>query len=240
MGTPAGRILYREKQFNKYEPQLKKLAAHRLNANPAKMGASIQRRNALLGQAEKKLQEVVGTGDWALQVFFLSRFRNEQMRFYNDLVQLPPPAGLSAEEQQQYVSLLGQQAQPFKAKGEEFTLKVKELLSNPWGMDGLLADYHNAEGAIQEILKGHVEKIQSIVPEKMAADIYPVARKESKKKVPSLFELEQARKKVQSNPHDRLALESLLSLEKNRGHEPTIQYLQSRLKKIVNGFEFKQ
>jgi len=232
MGTSAARILNREKLFKKLEPSFEALSIHKLNPASNRVAGSIQKRNSLLAQSENRLSSVVQSGDWALQFYFLSQLRDEQIRFYNELVQLPPPEGLSTDEQQQYISLLGQQAQPFKTKGEELGLKVQELNKTPWGLDGLLADYHNSQGAIQNMLGKHIEKVQSKADDFMAGQVYLVSRKAPKAKVPSLLELEQARRKVQSNPHDALALQSLLSLEKRRGHQPTIQYLQSRLDKI--------
>lgn len=239
MGTSAGRILSREKTFAANAPFLKKIKGHVLDGNPARVGGSIQKRSKLLTQFEKRLTSILKSEDWAQQVFYLSVFRDEQMRFYKEIVQLPPPDGLTAEENQQYVGLLGQQAQPFRTKSEETGLKVKELWKSPWGLDGLMADYHNSQPEIQTVLSKHIERVQEVAPSDQSGQFYRVARNESSQPMPNLFQLEQARRKVQSNPHDKLALKDLLNLEKVRGHVPTVQYLQSRLKKIDLGFESK-
>lgn len=233
--TPAAGILLREQKFRSIQPHLNRLVGHKLSVNPQNVGASIQRRNQLLSSFEQKIAPLVESGDWSLQVFLLSHLRTEQLRFYNELIQLPPPEGLSPEEQQQYVTLLGGQAQPFKSKADQLELKLNEISRSPWGLDGLLADYHNGEGKVQELLAGHIAKVQSVVSAELSEQIFTVPRKEIQGAVPSLAQLEQARQKVQARPYDRSALAQLLKLEKGRGYNPIVQYLQSRMAQSGTG-----
>ena len=93
--------------------------------------AAAERKAALLGQLEEALVDAVGynRGEWAVAA--LHRAALAYQGFASFLKNAPPPAGLSAEEMQQYRALVDEQAGGIAARAEEYfatcVAKAREL-----------------------------------------------------------------------------------------------------------------
>ena len=54
---------------------------------------------------------------------------------------MPTPKDLTAQEQQEYLSLLSQQAAPYKEKADQIQFKIDELWKNEAAMDQVITDF---------------------------------------------------------------------------------------------------
>ncbi len=235
--TPAYRVLEREFLIAEGEAKIKKLVNHKLDGRTARVAGSLQRRMALITSFEQTISKATKTEDWLTQTLFLTELQKQYTRFFEELMALPTPQDLSAEEQQQYLTLLSQQAAPYKEKASQIQFKIDELWKNEAAVDQVFANFHRAPKEIQTILGPQIEKMKAVSAPKRASQFDLVFRSAMTKKTPSLALLETARNQVKSSPLNKSALQNLIQLEMKRGYEPMIIYLNSRLKMVDQGFE---
>jgi len=158
------------------------------------------------------------------------------MGFFNELLGLPTPQELSVEEQQEYLSLLSQQAAPYKEKADQIQFKLDELWKNQAASDQVYADFHKSSRVTQSLLAPPLEQL-ALLDQPHKHDFGLVYRTDDTRKVPSLSLLERARQEVKSSPLNQKALKKLIQLETERGYKPMIIYLNSRLKHLEQGFD---
>ena len=239
METAGANVLKRSQLITKAEKQVVRLKKHKLDGRTSRVGRSLKRRMKLIAQFERTISEATGTGDWLTQTLFLTDLKAQYMRFFNELLALPTPKDLSAQEQQEYLSLLSQQAAPYKEKANEIQFKLDELWGNEKAKDQLLADFHQSPKELQSLLGPQIDKLKVADPQK-GGEFFLVYRKEQKPKIPSLALLESARQQVKNNPMNSTALNNLIRLETARGYQPMIIYLNSRKNQLSQGFETEE
>ncbi|MCB0377066.1 MAG: tetratricopeptide repeat protein [Bdellovibrionales bacterium] len=235
--TAVGFVVTRSLLLDQGAKDVAKLESHKLDGRSSRVAGSIKKRVALITAFEKTIQKATETKDWLAQTLFLTDLQKQYTKFYEDLLALPMPQGLSDEEQQEYLSILTQQAAPYKEKADQIGFKLAELWKNEAAIDQLYADFHSSPIEVQSILGPQIEKIRNIaVVEKK--DLFNIIyRKRMQRKMPSFGLLETARQEVKRNPLDKSALQRLIELETQRGYRPMVIYLNSRLKMVDQGFE---
>lgn len=237
-GTPAALVLNRSVLIIEGENNLKKLKNHKLDGRSEHVGASLKSRmNAITG-LEKTIVKATEIQDWLSQTLLLTELKSEYLRFYNELLVLPTPTGLSAQEQQEYLSLLSQQAAPYKEKADQIQFKVDELWKNDAAIEQIYTDFHKSSMELQALLGPQIEMIRSKAVNNPAF-LELVYRKAAKNAIPSFALLESARQQVKAAPMSKEALQKLIQFETARGYQPMIIYLNSRLKMVEDGFETK-
>ncbi len=237
IGTVPAHVLRRDHLLAKGKGALQRLKAHKLDQRPSQVGTTLQQRMNRLTSFEKVIAEATQTGDWLTQSLFLSELRDQYNRFFNDLLSLPTPKGLSESEQQEYLTLLSQQAAPYKEKADEIQFKVDELWKNESALEQVFANFHQSSKEVQKVLGPQIAQIQEIAPENKKNWMSVVYRGQQKRQMPSFASLEMARKRVKDNPLNKQALRELIKLETARGNKPMIIYLNSRLRMVDQGFE---
>ncbi len=235
--TPAAKVLEREFLISEAEKKVTKLTNHKLDGRTSRVARSLQKRMGLITSFEQTIAKATQTQDWLTQTMFLSELQKQYKRFYDELLGLPTPTDLTAEEQQQYVTLLGQQAAPYKEKADQIQFKIDELWNNTDAVDQVYANFHKAPVELQSLLGPQIEKMKTVVQPERAARFDLVYKKQMKKKTPSIALLETARTQVKNSPLNKSALQNLIDLETKRGYQPMIIYLNSRLKLVDQGFE---
>lgn len=235
--TPAAAVLERGFLIEEGQKKLARLQKHKLDGRTQRVARSLQKRMKLINSFESTIAKATQTQDWLTQTLFLTELQKQYARFYEELMSLPTPKDLTTEEQQQYVSLLSQQAAPYKEKADQIQFKIDELWNNEAAIDQVYADFHKAPMELQALLGPQIEKMKSVVSPERAGRFDLVFRTEVKKTTPSIALLETARNQVKSSPLNKSALERLIDLETKRGYQPMIIYLNSRLKLVDQGFE---
>lgn len=230
--TNWGRSLGRVQMLNDLKAPAEKVASMKVDAtNQKKMAATIKSRAAELAKLEKSVQVTVESGDWTSQLVGLEILARESERFYQEILSLPMPEGLSGDEETEYLGLLTQQASPYKSRADTARTKVTELWATAGWKDALQKSLSEA-GEFKLLVVNEIEALKSVAgkdqlialesltssPEAVAASTKPTREA-----------LEAARNEVRLNPFDKIRLESLLKLEKQAGDFAMVHYLEGRL-----------
>ncbi len=212
------------------EVQLKRLEKHQLKNRY--LVSSIQRRLNLIHSFEKTISEATKTRDWLAQTLFLSYLRTQYIRFYENLMALPLPADMNDEERRESMTLLSQQATPYREKADQIQIKLDELWRDQDSQDWLYADFHKSTRSLQALLGPQIEKLKSVVERSSSDLLNLVYRQERKRNVSSVSLLKRTRQQIRKTPRDRKVLKKLVELETVRGYQPMIIYLKNRLEKL--------
>lgn len=226
-----GRLLSRVKVLKEYEALRVKVAAHQLNStNQKTLGKSIKERAALLTKAEEIAATGISLGDWTSQLVSIDLVAKESGRFYQELMSLPMPEGLSPEEESEYMNLLGQQASPFKTKADQAAAKVVEFWARPsWKSD--LARSIETGAEFRGLMARELTSLKNAAS---TADQQYLSELEYKNaavlSLPNLKEIEIAKDELRKAPLNTSAVQRLLDLERKTKNFAMIQYLEGRLK----------
>ena len=157
-------------------------------------------------------------------------------RFYQEVIALPVPDGLSDEDQTQYMQLLSQQAAPHQLKANDVSKKVTEFWDNKDAISKLNTAAATETGARRVMVMKEISALAAVAPDAMKPQFAQMlATKEPSKEVPTLASIEGARQAVREAPLDRSKLEALLTLEKKTAHSDTmVAYLEGRLATLDN------
>lgn len=237
--TSSGKALSRALILDDYAKLRLEITSHQLDgSNQKKMAATLKTRVAMLDRAEKLANRAIESGDWTAELVTLDLLGAQNERFYQDILGLPVPQGLSAEDEQQYLMLLSQQAAPHQTRAGDVKKKVGEFWENEKGLSALDDALNRESGALRAILVKEVKVLADVAPEtKKPALIAMSERKEAAKEIPALVTLEKARQAVRENPMSRAHLEALLGLEKKMGRHAMVSYLEGRLSSLESSHE---
>jgi tetratricopeptide (TPR) repeat protein len=208
--------------------------------NQKTLGATIKARIKALELLDQTAQAALESGDWTSQVLLLKVVSDENQRFYNELMSLPTPAGFTAEQEQEYLGLLMQQAAPHQTKSADITAKVETLWQQISGGESLKLAYLKAPSELADLVKFELTALEIVAPparKSVVADIKLSLEQSINSKssigsgqnLVSMQTLEKARGDVRSNPFNRGFIEGLLKLEKQAGRGDMVEYLESRL-----------
>jgi hypothetical protein len=236
-GTAPGKTLARDlflANLQKVAANLSKMAID--TKTQSLMAKGIKSRVKAIEDMETLAQSAVASGDWLSQTAALSVLGQEIGRFYNELIALPVPAGLTPEEEGQYLQLLSSQAAPYQVKTQDIQTKLKEMNTNG-ALDQVLGEFAQLQGAVRNFLASQLKMTADLIKgdhaQRIAAAIQvPV---EGKDVQPSVGEIETARKQVLADPMNRQNLLSLSQLEKRMGRDTMASYLEARAMKLEEG-----
>lgn len=230
--TDGGRLLKRAALLTEFERQKARLAALRLDpSNQKNLNRTIRERAAELTKLDKLAADAIQAGDWTSQLVTIDLVSRESDRFYQELLGLPMPEGLAADEEQEYLQLLTQQASPFRLKAEQATAKIQEFWARPsWKADLEKSVRDGAE--FRGLVTQEIAALQAAAApadQEFLAGLAGLASRGGTI-LPELQEIEAARDQVRKNPLDRAALGRLLEVEKRARNFAMVQYLEGRLR----------
>lgn len=233
--TPAGRLLSRVVILDEIVKQKAKFAAHHLDGSTQKkLGATLKGRNSMLEGLEKVTGQAVESGDWTAQLVALDMLTKESNRFYTEILSLPVPAGLSSEDEQQYLGLLSQQAAPYQVKAQDVQKKVDEFWGNTKAVEAIESSLVGSTGALRSLVVREIKVLSAIAPEAMKAQLDQLAARPEANEAakPALAQIETARQAVRESPLNREKLEALLQLERQAGRVAMVSYLEGRIQSL--------
>jgi hypothetical protein len=233
--SKSGPLLQRQEFLKTYQALKAKLAAQTVDSsNMKKMAAGLKTRVATLSEGEKFANQVIAAGDWTLQVAVFTVLATENERFYQEIMGLPLPAGLSPEEENEYMQALSQQSAPHQTKANDLKAKVGEFWAQSEAIPQLEKSLDVATAEVRPLMKEEIELLASIAPEAKKAQLAAVANKPTAivAEKPSLQVLEGAKAAVRENPMNRQSLNNLLELEQKWGRPAMVSYLKGRLETL--------
>lgn len=232
--APAGRIMTRALFLEEVAKLKSRVVWHQLNGKNQKlMAQTLKARVAMLEEIEKQASRAVSGGDWTSQLVVLDLLAKQSDRFYREILSLPVPQGLSPEEEQQYLSLLSQQAAPHQTRATDIVKKVEEFWRNETAIPELAKGMAGESGARRSLLVKEIQALRDVAPEAKKTQLAEIAAmQEAKKEIPVLATVEAARQAVREKPLDRTRLENLLALEKKLGRPAMVAYLEGRIQTL--------
>lgn len=232
VGTNPGRLLSRMVILDEVSIQKTKFATHVVDgSNQKKLASTLKARIAMIETLEKSVGKAVESGDWTTQLVSLDFLAKESERFYSEILSLPMPAGLSPEDEQQYLGLLSQQAAPYQIKAQDVKKKVDEFWANKSAIQALEKSLLSSTGALRSLVVKEIKLLASVAPDASKAELETLAnRPEANALVkPNLAQIEQARQAVREEPLSAARLEVLLGLERQAGRTGMVSYLEGRI-----------
>ncbi len=236
---PAGQTMARTVFMNDYDLLKSKVEAHKLDSlTQKKLTTTLKARMALIERSEKLATRAVESSDWTSQLLALDLLAKQSDRFYQEIVALPVPQGLTGEDEQQYLMLLSQQAAPHQTRAKDVQAKVDEFWKNDAALKQMEDAMSTSSGANRVILNREIQELSQIVPVERKEKMDTIAAsRASAPVVPSIQELEGARQAVRDNPMNRVKLEALLNVEKQMttlslNHAAMVSYLEGRLQSL--------
>lgn len=236
--TPSGRLLSRMVVLADVEKAKATVSTHQLDGSTQKkLASTLKARVSMIEGLEKLASQAVDSGDWTAQLVALDLLSREAERFYSEILSLPVPAGLSGEDEQQYLSLLSQQAAPYQVKAQDVKKKVDEFWSQKTAIQALEASLTESTGALRGLVVKEIGVLAAIAPDAVKTQLTGLAaRPEAQAAVkPALADIESARQAVREQPLSRERLESLLKLERQAGRVAMVSYLEGRLSSLGSG-----
>lgn len=233
--TSGYRMIVREELYTDYEKRGAALKAHTLKTNTDRaLAASIKERVKMLGDLEKLAKSAVDLGDFTAQLVTLDLLAKESGRFYTDLIGLPVPAGLSPEEEQQYMGMLSEQAGPHRTKSEDLAQKVKDFWAEDKAFTELKTAYAGADAAVRKLLEREVNLLSAVAPAEKKATVVAILdatpkATETKVAAAPKASVEGAREELRKDPLSQSKISNLLVVEKKFGATPMVSYLEQRL-----------
>jgi hypothetical protein len=209
------------------------IAKHVINPkNQKTLAQGLKERVKLLEKIDVLANRIIASGDWASQLMALNLVSKENHRFYNEVLSLPMPAGLTAEQEQEYLQLLSQQVSPNQNTGNMADAKLKEFWAQKDAMEGYRQfSSHNIEW--NQFISKEVQALAAIAPEEQKASwsglVTEIKSLDTQSAKPSLAELEKARTNLKQNPFAPTALQEAITVEKKAQRRSMVEYLESRL-----------
>lgn len=234
-GTSAGRLLTRVVVLEDVADQKAKFSAHKIDGSTQKkLATTLKGRIAMIEGLERTAARAVESGDWTAQLLSLDTLAKESERFYSEILSLPVPAGLSPEDEQQYLALLSQQAAPYQVKAQDVKKKVDEFWGGKTALQDLETSLVSSTGPLRSMVVKEIKLLAAAAPDSAKTQLEALAnRPEASSSVrPNLAQLEQARQAVREEPMSRARLENLLSLERQAGRVGMVSYLEGRIQTV--------
>lgn len=209
------------------------LAAHKIDTkNQNTIATGLKARVKMLEKADALANRAIAAGDWSSQLLALDLVAKENARFYNEALALPMPAGLTPEQENEYLTILSQQVAPNQNTATMAETKVKEFWAQKSALDSyktFAANNYNWS----KYIASEVEAVTAIAPEDQkpawTAAVVEIKAAEGSLQKPSLAELEKARTNLKQNPFAASAIQEAIVVEKKAQRKSMVEYLEGRL-----------
>ncbi|WP_374078745.1 hypothetical protein [Bdellovibrio bacteriovorus] len=209
------------------------LAAHKIDTkNQNTIATGLKSRVKMLEKADALANRAIAAGDWSSQLLALDLVAKENARFYNEALALPMPAGLTPEQENEYLTILSQQVAPNQNAATMAETKVKEFWAQKSALDSyktFAANNYNWS----KYIAADVEAVTAIAPEDQKASwtaaVVEIKAAEGSLQKPSLAELEKARTNLKQNPFAASAIQEAIAVEKKAQRKSMVEYLEGRL-----------
>jgi tetratricopeptide (TPR) repeat protein len=231
---PAGSTLARHLQMRDFYAFDKKIRSHRISgANDAVMQRTLKERLKLLNQSEKQAQAAVTKHDWTLEILSLSQLARENRRAYHDILSLPVPRKLNAQERQRYVQLLKSQSEPYLARAEKIESELSQMWNDSNSLQNLQATYMTTTPELQKLYRDEMRDLAANAPSGAKNRLNGLLNTPFRR--PSQRDIMLARRDLQTHPFDVSKAQSLRELENQSGHPAMVVYLDARINDLKRG-----
>ncbi|MBX3021967.1 MAG: tetratricopeptide repeat protein [Bdellovibrionales bacterium] len=231
---PAGLTLARHLEMRDFHAFDRKIRSHRVQGfSDVVMQKTLKERLKLLNQSEKQAQAAIGKRDWTLQVLTLSQLARENRRLYKDILSLPVPRRLSAEDKQKYLQILKAQSEPYLARAEKIESELNAMWGNSNSVQNLQATYMTSTPELQKFYRDEIKELAAIAPSRAGNRLNNLLNTPFRR--PSQKDILTARRDLQKDPFDISKAQSLRELEAQNGKAAMVVYLDARISQLKKG-----
>lgn len=231
---PAGKTLARHLELKDFHAFNRKISRHRLYGySDQAMRKTIRERQKLLTQSERNAHAAIKKHDWTLQILSLSQVARENRRFYRDILALPVPGRLNAEQKAQYAQLLKQQSDPYLLRAEKIEAELNQMWNDSNSVQNLQAAYMTASAELQKLYRNEITDLAAVAPSSAQKRLQNLLSTTFRK--PSQRDILLARKDVQASPFDISKAQNLRELEAQGGRPAMVVYLDERISQLKKG-----
>ena len=231
-------FLKKKEIIESFEQNLKPMAKYTLpkNLTGRRLTKAIKNYSKKLENLGSVSQKNLKVEDWTVRVFVLFHWEREISRFYNSIIGLPFPKGLSEEEKRNYSQLVKTQLQPYRDQIVNLNKELEKL----WDRD-FLNDYKKSlqKGEVfYALLKWEIEKIALIAAKDRRGQLNILlsslksSEMEKEVKTTEANQIQSLYKNLEQDPFDKKSLIQLLDIEKQRKNEAMSYYLADRIKSL--------
>ena len=232
----------RRRIIETFEKALQKTSVYSLSVrmSDSRLSFKLKKWTQAVDELQKKANALLETQDWTARIFIISHWEKELQRFYNSVMNLPAPKGLTVEEQKEYKTLLANQMELYDGQIKQLENELKAL----WSRD-FLSDYNiglEQDSVFYSPLKWELDKLAGLAEGKQKEQIQLLLsslthKLEERKAQTKPDQIGQAvvnslYKVLQKDPFDKKSLAELLDLEKKRQNEALSFYLANRIEDL--------
>lgn len=239
--SALGKLVTHQPELTEYQALQKKAAGLKLaSGNDRKIKQSLQARTQSLKKLESKANGAIAKKDTSLQIMYLTTLSLENSRLGSDIMSLPLPKGLKAQEKDQYQAQVKKMVEPYFVQAQAIRMKTLEMWKQSM-----------AQNTFKDLFDWSVEKnkagarfaAREIEFLRAAASQIGLSQdpfknfSEERRKVAS--RAEEASQRVKENPFEFSDLEKMKSLQSDLGGGPMIAYLNVRKEQLSKYGETK-
>ena len=227
--SPEGRFFSQLVFLENFAPVEKEVARQRLNGESQKaLRSSLQRQLNTITKLEGWANKAIDAGLWTIQLKTLSSVASAYQKLAREIQDLPTPKGLRAAERLQYRKLLTAQALPYHRKVKEIQAEIDKL----WSADENLKDlFLQASGSAPELAKAAQWELKIVTDLAKKTGHSSVLSKKKPRSDRNLHQhqVAEARERVMRDPFSLNSIETLRDIERLRGRESMVAYLDARI-----------
>lgn len=228
--TTAGQELQRHLFLRDFETFRSRAGHEKISAHSVKK--SMAGRLHTLKTFETWATKAAKSQDLILQLVTLTTLATQNLRTYNEILELPVPRGLSKAQKKQYQTLVLAQSKPFKVKAEQVYGKTHELWEKSATLDSFASAFDQGSKEFKSLLGSDLKTLASVAPSNKKSFFESRLAKDSP---PSSQNIQAAKLSVQEDPFNPGRIEKLKTLEKKAGREHWVAFLDARLRQINSG-----
>ncbi len=190
-------------------------------------------RTGQLKQLEKLANKAIAQKDTPMQLIFLAKVGYENTRLAEEILALPLPRGLKAEEKVQYQAQVAAMVKPYQVQAEAIQAKTKEL----WTQAIAKNSFHEFADCLVSPMKpgcklANEEVAYLRASAKASGFTADPFEKLSEDRQKTLSEVKSLQEKIQADPFNLNDLAKLKSLQMSLGRGPMVAYLDHRMKEL--------
>ncbi|MGE0529046.1 MAG: tol-pal system YbgF family protein, partial [Bdellovibrionales bacterium] len=230
----AGKTVERHLELGDFRAFDRKIRRHKIYGySEHVMQKSLKERLNLIAQSERRAQSALKKRDWTLQVLALSQLSRENRRLYQDILRLPVPRRLKAQDRRKYEQMLKAQSEPYLQRAIKVERDLNQMWNRSQSIQSLQAAYMNASPDLQKLYRKEIQELAQNAPSGAQNRLNDLLEMPLQR--PSQQDILLARKALQADPFDVLKAEELRRLEARRGQAAMVVYLDERISQLKKG-----
>lgn len=231
---PSGQTLARHLALRDFYAFDNKIRSHRIRSSSEQiMQRTLKERLDLIGRSEKQAQNMIAKHDWTLQLLSLTQVARENRRLYRDILNLPVPRKLNAQDRKNYQALLKSKSDPYLARAEKIESELTQMWGDSTSLQNLQATYMTSPPELQKLYRNEIKDLAQNAPATAKNRLMNLLNTPLRR--PSQRELLVARRDLQTHPFDLSKAENLRQLEASSGSPSMVAYLDERISQLKRG-----